>query len=49
MAEDEEVTMEDQIASVDATISALVDVLVKKGIITEKEFEQQLDTYYEEE
>ena len=50
MAEDEEeLTTEDEVANLDATISALIDVLVEKRVMTTKEFEDKLKTYYDEE
>lgn len=43
--EEQEYNVED----VDAMINALVELLVAKKIVTEKEFSDVLDTYYEEE
>ncbi len=48
MPEDEEVPIEGQIDNLDAAITALVDLLVEKGIITKKEFDDKLDSMYEE-
>lgn len=37
------------VEDVDAMVNALVELLVAKKVITEKEFSDVLDTYYEEE
>jgi len=45
MADEDETTVED----VDIMLSALIDLLVEKKIITEDEYKKSLDTYYQEE
>ena len=47
--EEDQLTTEDEIANLDATISALIDVLIDKKIMTQKEFDDKLASYYEEE
>ena len=45
----EEMEDEYDIADVDASINALVELLIKKKLITSEEFQEVLDSYYEEE
>ncbi|MBN2421461.1 hypothetical protein JXB27_04245 [Candidatus Woesearchaeota archaeon] len=49
MAEDEEVSIQEQMDNLDAAITALVDLLVEKKLITQDEFDKKLDSMYEEE
>lgn len=46
--EDEEVSTEEQIDNLDAAITALVDLLVEKKLITQEEFDKKMDEMYEE-
>ncbi|MBN2112239.1 hypothetical protein JW707_04020 [Candidatus Woesearchaeota archaeon] len=47
--EEEEMTTEDIANCADAKADALVDLLIKKGLITEKEFEDEYNSMFEEE
>ena len=51
MAEEitEEYSLQDQIDSLDVSITALIDMLVEKKLFTQKEFDDKVATYYEEE
>ncbi|MEK6886376.1 MAG: hypothetical protein AABW88_00945 [Nanoarchaeota archaeon] len=46
---EEEYTLQDQIDSLDVSITALIDMLVEKKLFTQKEFDDKVSTYYEEE
>jgi len=48
MEQDEDLPLEGQIDNLDAALTALIDVLVKKGVMTQKEYDDQLDSMYEE-
>lgn len=50
MAEEstEEYSIQEQIDSLDISITALIDVLIDKGLFTQKEFDDKISTYYEE-
>ncbi len=45
----EEYSLQDQIDSLDVSLTALIDVLVEKGLFTQKEFDDKVAAYYEEE
>ncbi len=44
----EEYPLQEQIDSLDVSITALVDMLVEKKLFTQKEFDDKVATYYEE-
>ena len=46
---EEEYSLQDQIDSLDVSITALIDMLVEKKLFTQKEFDDKVATYYEEE
>ena len=45
----EEYSLQEQIDSLDVSITALIDVLIDKKLFTQKEFDDKVATYYEEE
>lgn len=45
----DELEEEYDVADVDASVNALIELLIKKKLITTEEFQEVLDTYYEEE
>ena len=49
MAEEtEEFSEQEQIDSLDVSITALIDMLIDKKLFTQKEFDDKIATYYEE-
>ncbi|MBD3313847.1 hypothetical protein GF345_05380 [Candidatus Woesearchaeota archaeon] len=47
--DDEELSVEEQAEEADNKVDALVELLVKKGIITEDEFDKAYDDLFEDE
>ncbi|MBU0615835.1 MAG: hypothetical protein KJ601_07115 [Nanoarchaeota archaeon] len=46
---EEEMPIEEMAEDAHTKIDALIELLVKKGIITEEEFEKSYDSFFEEE
>lgn len=47
--QEEEVKIEDVAEDADDKVEALINLLVKKGVITEEEFQKEYDDLYKEE
>ena len=45
----EEVSVEEAVEDNDSMINALIDLLIQKGVISQEEFDNKVDSYYEEE
>ncbi len=47
MAEDDELTVEQQIDNLDAALTALIELLVEKKVLNQKQFDDKVDSFYE--
>ena len=45
---EEEYSLQEQIDNLDVSITALIDMMVEKGLFTQKELDDKIATYYEE-